>query len=236
MNSFQNRAVPHYSHISKLGRWCAIILFLSGCATTSKLPPSQPTLSSSIIHPEPSVITVYSSAATTLSPMARSVDFAIREQVKKKWLGVPYCYGGANTQCIDCSAFVQNLYEEVLSINIPRTTSQQITEGRAVAYEEIQPGDLLFFYPSKKDQLHVGVALTNGYFVHASTSRGVVIDAYTSAFWRNCFVTARRLLPDFTAIKALRLPIKRKPLIIRGVLPPETKNKAKPLKPKRVGW
>lgn len=88
--------------------------------------------------------------------------------------GVPYRLGGNNYNGIDCSAFVQVAYRDVLNIHLPRTTLAQVSIGNELSYEQVQVGDLAFFKTSRKVR-HVGVYIGNKQFMHASTSKGVII-------------------------------------------------------------
>jgi len=92
-----------------------------------------------------------------------------------QWWGTPYKYGGQDKQGVDCSALAQTLEQEVYGINIPRTTSEQVTVIKRKYEEELQEGDLVFFDYDGGKFNHVGVYLQNGYLVHASSSRGVTI-------------------------------------------------------------
>lgn len=64
----------------------------------------------------------------------------------KKYLGVPYVWGGTDPlKGMDCSAFVQRVYGD-LGYSLPRVSSEQATQGTAVAsLAEAQPGDILAF-------------------------------------------------------------------------------------------
>jgi probable lipoprotein NlpC len=92
-----------------------------------------------------------------------------------QWWGTPYKYGGQNKDGVDCSGLVQTLEQEVYGINIPRTTSLQVTVIKRKYEEELQEGDLVFFDFEGGKFNHVGVYLQNGYLVHASSSKGVII-------------------------------------------------------------
>jgi len=92
-----------------------------------------------------------------------------------EWWGTPYKYGGQDKQGVDCSALAQTLEQEVFGINIPRTTSEQVTIIKRKYEEELQEGDLVFFDYDGGKFNHVGVYLQNGYLVHASSTRGVTI-------------------------------------------------------------
>jgi probable lipoprotein NlpC len=93
----------------------------------------------------------------------------------EQWMGTPYKFGGQDKDGVDCSGLAQLLEQEVFNINIPRITSQQVTTIKRKYEEELQEGDLVFFDFDGKKFSHVGVYLQNGYVVHASTKRGVMI-------------------------------------------------------------
>src|SRR5690606_11841713 len=92
-----------------------------------------------------------------------------------RWKGVPYRYGGEDRNGVDCSGFAGKLYREVYDRQIPRTTSQLAQATKKVPQTALQEGDLVFFNIQGKKDSHVGVYLQNHRFVHASTSKGVVI-------------------------------------------------------------
>ncbi len=58
--------------------------------------------------------------------------------------------------------------------------------------DEIQPGDLLFFWISEKGR-HVGVYLEDGVFFHASTSEGVTLSNLDDDYWRYRLISVRRV-------------------------------------------
>jgi probable lipoprotein NlpC len=106
------------------------------------------------------------------------------------WMGTPYKFGGQDKSGIDCSGLAQMLEQEVFAINIPRSTSQQINVIKRKYEEELVEGDLVFFDYDGKKFSHVGVYLQNGYYVHASSSKGVTItklhDPYTYKYFSRC--------------------------------------------------
>jgi len=91
------------------------------------------------------------------------------------WMGTPYKFGGQDKDGIDCSGLAQLLEQEVYAINLPRSTSQQINVIKREYEEDLKEGDLVFFDFDGKKFSHVGVYLQNGYIVHASSTKGVIV-------------------------------------------------------------
>ncbi len=108
----------------------------------------------------------------------------------EQWMGTPYKFGGEDKDGVDCSGLTQLLEQQVYGINIPRSTSQQINVIKRKYEEELVEGDLLFFDYDGKKFSHVAVYLQNGYYVHASSSKGVIItklhDPYTYKYFSRC--------------------------------------------------
>ncbi len=123
---------------------------------------------------------------------AQQVEQAIRQEVRT-WEGTPYVLGGQSRRGVDCSALVQAVYRSAFGLELPRTTEDQVREGRRVRKGRLQAGDLVFFRPSAKTR-HVGIYLSDGAFAHASTSQGVTVSQLGSAYWRTRYWTARRVL------------------------------------------
>jgi lipoprotein Spr/probable lipoprotein NlpC len=103
------------------------------------------------------------------------------------WIGTKYQYGGLSKNGIDCSGFTYLLYKEVYDKTIPRNTSGQVDIIKRKYEGQLKEGDLVFFDYDKKKFSHVGVFLQNGYYVHASTRKGVMVqklkDPYTYKYF-----------------------------------------------------
>lgn len=80
-------------------------------------------------------------------------------------VGDPYVWGATGPNQFDCSGLVQWAFKQV-GKSVPRTSSQQASYGTPVAQRDLQPGDVVFFYP---DISHVGIYAGNGLMLHAST-------------------------------------------------------------------
>ncbi|MCE2504218.1 MAG: C40 family peptidase [Chlorobi bacterium] len=127
-------------------------------------------------------------SADNLSPSQRKILI-----VAEDWLGTPYLYGGISKKGTDCSGFVYNVFA-VADVQLPRTSRDQSTVGAMINDERIQPGDLVFFNTTGDGVSHVGIAIGNDKFIHASTSKGVIISSLEEEYYRKRFLFARRLL------------------------------------------
>ncbi len=111
----------------------------------------------------------------------------------KKYIGVPYLWGGTTPSGFDCSGFVQYVFK-AHGISLPRVSRDQYTAGYAVSKSNLKAGDLVFFNTSGSGVSHLGIYLGNNQFIHASTSKGVVITSLTSTYWSSRYIGARRVL------------------------------------------
>ncbi len=109
------------------------------------------------------------------------------------WTGTPYKSGGHSRKGTDCSGYTMEVYRTVLGVELPRNSAKQIEACEKVKKNKIQPGDLLFFHPSKKGKIsHVGIYVGNGKMLHAS-SRGVMESDITIPYWEKCYNRAGRV-------------------------------------------
>lgn len=109
-------------------------------------------------------------------------------------LGVPYKYGGASRQGMDCSGFTSVVYSSGLSRTLPRSTREQYGMGLDVSQDELQFGDLVFFNTTGRRPSHVGIYLEDDLFAHASISYGVTISSLESTYYQKRYVGARRVI------------------------------------------
>ncbi len=111
-----------------------------------------------------------------------------------QWYGVRYKWGGNDNSGIDCSGFSQKLYGSIYSLSIMRTARQQHRSCETFKdYDDAAEGDLVFFRAHHLGISHVGIYLANGYFVHASRSRGVVISNLEEKYWRRRYAGCGRI-------------------------------------------
>lgn len=114
----------------------------------------------------------------------------------KRFLGLPYLWGGTSTFGFDCSGFVQMLYRRI-GVMLPRDAQPQADWSGLVPIEcaHLRPGDLLYFGKSPGKITHTGMYLGAGEFIDATTHDhpAVQIDKLGDAYWTKLLVAARRL-------------------------------------------
>lgn len=115
----------------------------------------------------------------------------------EEFLGVPYVYGANGPYAYDCSSFTQTVYAH-FGYTLNRTSLDQSYNGRAVSWDELQPGDLIFFRTVAGAYIsHVGMYVGDGVIIHASSGSRMIryADLYSSYF-TNAYVCARRIIDD----------------------------------------
>lgn len=92
------------------------------------------------------------------------------------WTGVKYRLGGLDKKGIDCSGFALLLQKDIYGNTLPRRSRDQAEAVKKVNQNNLKEGDLIFFSFGGGAVDHVGIYLNNNFFVHASTTRGVIVD------------------------------------------------------------
>jgi cell wall-associated NlpC family hydrolase len=110
----------------------------------------------------------------------------------KKYIGVPYVYGGRSPKGFDCSGLVWYVYRQN-GLTLPDASWKQVKAGFKVARAELVPGDLVFFHSGGKVN-HVGIYIGGGQMIHAP-GRGKKVTAVnlSEKYYKNHYVTARRV-------------------------------------------
>ncbi len=117
----------------------------------------------------------------------------------KTFNGTRYKYGGTTKRGMDCSGLVYTSFNKY-DIDLPRTTSALKSTGDWIDIKEVNVGDLVFFATKKNSRKvnHVGIVTNvrtgNIEFIHASSSKGVMISSLAERYWYFAFVQARRVL------------------------------------------
>lgn len=130
----------------------------------------------------------------TLDAAPISVDAAIA--LGKRFLGLPYLWGGTSTFGYDCSGFVQMLYRR-MGVVLPRDAKPQADWSGLVPVprSDLRSGDLLYFGASERKITHTGMYIGGGEFINATTHEhpAVRIDKLDEPDWTKLLVAARRL-------------------------------------------
>ena len=130
-----------------------------------------------------------SSGSTASKPASGPVTGSQIVETAKKYLGVPYVYGGTSPSGFDCSGFVYYVLRSH-GISVSRTCAAMYKCGTPISKSDLQPGDLVFFQGTSAAGIsHVGIYVGNGQFIH-SPHRGKVVsfadlhsDYYTSHYY-----------------------------------------------------
>ena len=158
---------------------CIVVATLAGCGheQVRRVPATVST----------SEITVHAPRVQKRRVGEQAAVIAVRQ------LGVPYQYGGTDTEGFDCSGLVHFAYANV-GKRIPRTTAEQWRQLSPISSNDMRIGDLVFFRIDGKIS-HVGMYLGDKRFVHApSTGNNVTTASLDSDYYRRAFVRAGR--PD----------------------------------------
>lgn len=110
-----------------------------------------------------------------------------------EWYGVRYRVGGNSKKGVDCSGFTVAVYAAVYGMMLPRISRDQYRISRKISTTELREGDLVFFNTNGRGVSHVGVYLGNNKFIHASVSRGVMVNDLFENYYLRRFLGAGRI-------------------------------------------
>lgn len=120
-----------------------------------------------------------------------------------EWLGTPYRFGASERgKGADCSGLVTGVFANALNLKLPRSSRDQAEWCSPLGgVREAIPGDLVFFAPGGKGSVnHVGIYLGDGRFVHASSSRGVMVSSLDEPYFTRNYMSVGRVEPYFTLV------------------------------------
>jgi len=139
-----------------------------------------------------------SSRQTTVKKISKSKTERIINNAQG-YAGTRYKFGGTTSSGMDCSGLIYVSFQKE-NIVLPRVSRDMAQKGQPVRDKNIEKGDLLFFKTNKKNNRinHVGLVtdVKNGevYFIHATSSKGVLTSNLNERYWSNAYTMARRVL------------------------------------------
>ena len=110
------------------------------------------------------------------------------------WMGTPYRFGGDSRKGIDCSRFVNKVYDYVYNVFLGGASSRDIYKNVVpVGKDELKEGDFVFFKIKKSYITHIGIYLGNGKFAHSASSKGVSVANLEDPYFKRYFFTGGRI-------------------------------------------
>ena len=138
-------------------------------------------------------------SVTPLENVPRRENITTNEYIRlglilQKHLGKPYRGKSRYEEGVDCSMFTHDVYFEYNKTDLPRKAAEQYREGNQVTHSRLSFGDLVFFRTERGKISHVGIYVGHNEFIHASSSRGVIISSLSEKYWADRDAGARRIL------------------------------------------
>lgn len=134
--------------------------------------------------------------ASDVVPDPKPLSISESIELAKRFLGIPYLWGGSSSFGYDCSGFTQMLVR-TRGFNMPRDADKQAAWKGVVPVDrkDLQPGDLLFFGSSPRNITHTGMYIGDGQFIHDSTNGHPVvqISRLDDEPWTHFLVASRRV-------------------------------------------
>lgn len=159
----------------------SLILAFSSCKS------KKTNLSSSKNRSEKSSGKIVNQYADLMDVSPKSIKNKKLYEFIEEWKGTKYQFGGLSKRGVDCSGLVYLAFRDAYGKQIPRNTNQQLEIIKRKYEGQLKEGDLVFFDYDNKKFSHVGIYLQNGYYFHASTSKGVMVaklrDPYTYKYF-----------------------------------------------------
>lgn len=179
------------------------VLFLTSCgstrahlATNNAQPTEKITTSPRFKNTPPPQVRLNTASPDALPEDSRVYNIT---SFARDFEGTPYKYGGTSRAGMDCSGLVYSSFLQE-NIPLPRSSRDMAHKGERLSLEQVNIGDLLFFETDKNKKVinHVGlvVEVEEGhiFFIHSSTSKGVIISSLADNYWFDHFVMARRVI------------------------------------------
>lgn len=112
------------------------------------------------------------------------------------WIGTKYKYGGMSRSGVDCSGLTCLIYKTVYGKSLSRSSAGILNDNcKRIKKSSLREGDLVFFRTDGKNSKtpnHVGIYLKENKFIHASTSKGVIVSSLEQDYYVRNFIAAGR--------------------------------------------
>lgn len=194
MNEFKNKvkSIPFFAA-------AFFIIILTGCSASRRARTSETADNGTDI--ESKVIIKNKVASREINTKNVSPEELVN--FAETLIGVKYKYGSMSKENgFDCSGFINYVFNH-FKISVPRITVDFTNAGKEIPAKFSRPGDLILFTGSDPQSGvvgHMGIITENNNgelkFIHASTSRGVMISGMNSYFLPR-FVKVNRVFPDY---------------------------------------
>ena len=174
------------------------LLMLSSCGASRKGLTRTENPSEGSVEPDPKTRGEMNEESIGGRGTGTSLAVEISEHAKS-FLGTDYQFGGTTKEGMDCSGLIYTAFLEE-NIELPRISREMSLLGTRLYLREVGIGDLLFFETDKNKKVinHVGLVVETReeeiFFIHSSTSQGVIISSLKNPYWEEHFVMARRVL------------------------------------------
>ncbi|MBB3186621.1 C40 family peptidase [Microbacter margulisiae] len=160
--------------------WCLVLAFF-GCGTSRHLEKKQDKKA------------VYEALGLN---KGRKDNFALYKEAAG-WLHVPHVDGGTSRKGTDCSFLVYTIYKTVYGKILERNSEEMLRYNcKRIRKKKLKEGDLVFFDTTGKPESyvnHVGIYLKENKFLHASTSKGVVVSNLSDNYYLKTWVCGGRV-------------------------------------------
>ena len=168
------------------------------------------TTKNNLKNPETVDTSKESNSTSTTSNVTETTNSSKSEEIvayAKKFLGVPYVYGGASTSGFDCSGFTMYVYKK-FGISMRHGAQAQAKLGTAIKADKssasslkknLKAGDLVFFldYETMDEIGHCGIYIGDGKFIHASSGSGYCVKINSllpGEYYNTRYCAARRVI------------------------------------------
>lgn len=130
-----------------------------------------------------------------LSRQISSHDILVEKMKKeiRNFYGAPYKWGGDSPRGTDCSGMIKTIYKNTIGIHLPHNAEEIYKTTKKIYKIDLTFGDLVFFSNNGKSATHMGLYISKGYFLHASSTRGVMLSKLSDLHYRKQFIGARRI-------------------------------------------